>query len=401
LDISHGEYRTSWDHYDEQVVPTYFYLFTSFLLVVSLVPGRYARLSALENLARLDQKNAYIRYISHEIRTPLNAVSLGLQVLEKDLRGSLQEADKDRLETLVDASSACAAAIGILSDLLNYDKIEGGKMTLELKQVPAFDIISKALSLFAGQARHKGVELVADIVPMTVFVADLPSSVAAQSGPPSSSGNNMGLPATTTGNNSGRGEAISRGSPDLGLTSAVSVSHLTGSRFGEDDLLSAMTYLSCKDLVNADDVKLGQVLNNLISNAIKFTPEGGKITIRARKRRENLRSKPKPLSSSAHGLLSSGSIHGMRRARSVSALGPEAPDAGTTGNATDLSTSVHGRARPYIASPQQEYLVIEVVDSGVGISAEDQKKMFSEYAQFNPNELQVCHYVQLATYIVG
>ena len=35
-------------------------------------------------------------------------------------------------------------------------------------------------------------------------------------------------------------------------------------------------------------------------------------------------------------------------------------------------------------------LVLEVIDSGVGMAAEDSKRLFKEVIQFNPSELQVC-----------
>lgn len=43
-----------------------------------------------------------------------------------------------------------------------------------------------------------------------------------------------------------------------------------------------------------------------------------------------------------------------------------------TGNAADLGT-----------------LVLEVIDSGVGMAVEDSKRLFKEVIQFNPSELQV------------
>lgn len=34
------------------------------------------------------------------------------------------------------------------------------------------------------------------------------------------------------------------------------------------------------------------------------------------------------------------------------------------------------------------YLRVEVIDSGAGIAAEDQSKVFGQFAQFNKNDLQ-------------
>ena len=75
-------------------------------------------------------KRTFVRYVSHEIRTPLNSASLGLQLLAK-------EANKKHIQTtnflelIEDTSHACNIAIDILNDLLLYEKIDGGLMTLE------------------------------------------------------------------------------------------------------------------------------------------------------------------------------------------------------------------------------------------------------------------------------
>jgi signal transduction histidine kinase len=41
-------------------------------------------------------------------------------------------------------------------------------------------------------------------------------------------------------------------------------------------------------LVRADGEQLAEVITNLVDNAIKFTPEGGRVTIEAKKERNNI-----------------------------------------------------------------------------------------------------------------
>jgi signal transduction histidine kinase len=44
--------------------------------------------------------------------------------------------------------------------------------------------------------------------------------------------------------------------------------------------------------------------------------------------------------------------------------------------------------RKYSGMAQHPFLCLEVIDSGAGISKENQKKLFGQYVQFNANSLQ-------------
>ena len=96
-------------------------------------------------------KRNIVRFVSHEIRTPLNTVSIGLDLLIKDLADS-QKMDNESYETtLSDMKGQCAIAIEILNDLLSYEKIDAGIMTLNKTTIKALPWLHKCIRPFLIQ----------------------------------------------------------------------------------------------------------------------------------------------------------------------------------------------------------------------------------------------------------
>ena len=116
--------------------------------------------------------------------------------------------------------------------------------------------------------------------------------------------------------------------------------------------------LSLQDLyLNIDQHKLSQVLRNMVSNALKFTPPGGKVVVSAtvvtRKASSKLRSPGRRIGSAEHLCrLAFGSQSDIMKSNTS-----ECHDA------WDVQTSGSRDARG-----ENQLLRIEVVDSGAGIS---------------------------------
>jgi len=94
----------------------------------------------------------FVRYISHELRTPLNAVRMGLQFLIAELPKFIQ--NHELMDSLETTELASLSAINILNDLLTFDKIEEGNLTLDRQMVSARDLISSATAIFHAQVRR-------------------------------------------------------------------------------------------------------------------------------------------------------------------------------------------------------------------------------------------------------
>ena len=59
-----------------------------------------------------------------------------------------------------EAETSSDAAIDVLNDLINYDKIDTGTLKIEIGAVYFWDIVTNSVTPFYVQARHLNVELV-------------------------------------------------------------------------------------------------------------------------------------------------------------------------------------------------------------------------------------------------
>jgi signal transduction histidine kinase len=219
-------------------------LFVSFMFYMydSLVRHDICKKKAI-----LDARRQFMRFVCHEVRTPLNTVCMGLKLMEEETKSMFSSSPNPQDETrpnwkscsfdhkVVSVNGSKAAsifelseqihtnadkAVDILNDLLNYDKIERGQLTLERTVIPIWTLIERTMKEFKLQA------------------------------------------------------GASRISFSLDFQSLLPDPHKKGSMpsiCGVKELPKDVK----EQYVVGDIVRMTQVLRNLVSNALKFTPQGG------------------------------------------------------------------------------------------------------------------------------
>jgi signal transduction histidine kinase len=162
--------------------------------------------------------------VSHEIRSPLSVVCAGLEILKADLE-ALRVAGSI-LDLLSDINFANNNAIEILNDTLQYENIDSGIFKLELAVSPLQGLFVGRLEAYKYMAAKKDVTLVIkDLVNVSEYYS---------------------LPDSETD-----GPFV----PDTKM------------------IASATTMV-----LYIDKFRVEQILRNLVSNAVKFTPNNGTIT---------------------------------------------------------------------------------------------------------------------------
>ncbi|MBF0136168.1 MAG: response regulator [Magnetococcus sp. DMHC-1] len=130
--------------------------FTAFLQDITqrrqLLKSLEETLGVAESASRA--KSEFIANTSHEIRTPMNAI---IGFTELALKTDLSPRLTDYLSKVQRASHTL---MGLIDDILDFSKMEAGKLELDPVAFDLQDMIDRLAELFSMQTSEKGIELV-------------------------------------------------------------------------------------------------------------------------------------------------------------------------------------------------------------------------------------------------
>jgi CheY-like chemotaxis protein/HPt (histidine-containing phosphotransfer) domain-containing protein len=104
-------------------------------------------------------KSEFLANMSHEIRTPMNGI---IGMTERALGTDLTE---EQQHYLVMVKSSAEALLSLTDDILDFSKVEAGKLELEEIDFSLRDNLSEALKVLGIWANDKSIELACDVDP--------------------------------------------------------------------------------------------------------------------------------------------------------------------------------------------------------------------------------------------
>jgi PAS domain S-box-containing protein len=107
-----------------------------------------------ENANRV--KSEFLAAMSHELRTPLNAIGGYTQLIQIGLSGPVTEMQLEQLDRIQKSQQHL---LSVINDILNYSRIEAGKVTYEIEPFPIRDAVRSVGPMVEPLVKSKGLAL--------------------------------------------------------------------------------------------------------------------------------------------------------------------------------------------------------------------------------------------------
>ena len=98
-------------------------------------------------------KAQFLANMSHELRTPLNAIGGYVQLVELGVHGPVTDAQRGALARVQQAQRHL---LGLITEILDYAKVEGGRVEYDVRPVDAREVVAAVAPLVEPLFRAKG-----------------------------------------------------------------------------------------------------------------------------------------------------------------------------------------------------------------------------------------------------
>ncbi len=119
--------------------------------------GRVILLRNITPFKELDfAKTNFIATISHELKTPISAIKMGVQLLENQKFGDLNEQQKELLKSINDDGQRL---LDITGELLNLSQVETGNIRLTIENCQPKELVATAMKNVEKLAEQKNISI--------------------------------------------------------------------------------------------------------------------------------------------------------------------------------------------------------------------------------------------------
>ena len=139
-----------------------------------LTERRAAQIQALADMRRLTEadmanraKSEFLMAMSHELRTPLNAIGGYAELLS--LGGGVTDRQREYLGRIRKSQQHL---MGLINDILNFSRIEGGQIVYEVTEISVASVIDAVVPMIEPQADAKHLQVTRQTTDDVIACAD-------------------------------------------------------------------------------------------------------------------------------------------------------------------------------------------------------------------------------------